>query len=57
MSILNIAGMQLKTLTAYNEYITDIIIATIVYLSAFSMMIKTIINNVQKKKSEKGGEK
>ena len=49
--------MQLKTLTAYNEYITDIIIATIVYLSAFSMMIKTIINNVQKKKSEKGGEK
>ena len=45
MSMLNIAGMQLKTLTAYNEYITDIIIASIVYLSAFAMIIKMFINN------------
>ncbi len=36
MSILDIAGMQITNLTAYNEYITDVIIATIVYLSAFS---------------------
>ena len=40
MSMLNVAGLQLKTLTAYNEYITDIIIAAIVYLSAFSLVIK-----------------
>lgn len=51
MSMLNIAGMQLKTLTAYNEYITDIIIASIVYLSAFSMMIKTLLNGKKKRKN------
>ncbi len=49
MSMLNIAGMQLKTLTAYNEYITDIIIASIVYLSAFAMLIKMFLNKRQKK--------
>ncbi len=60
MSMLNIAGMQLKTLTAYNEYITDIIIASIVYLSAFAMIIKMFINNRQKKKEtlkQEGGNK
>ena len=59
MSMLNIAGMQLKTLTAYNEYITDIIIASIVYLSAFAMIIKVFLNNRKKKKeaSEEGGNK
>ena len=54
MSMLNIAGTQLKSLTAYNEYIADIIIAIIVYLSAFSMFIKQFINNREKKK---GGNK
>ena len=43
MSMLNISGLQLKYLTAYNEYISDIIIAVIVYLSAFSMLIKTML--------------
>ncbi|MDD6022450.1 MAG: ABC transporter permease [Oscillospiraceae bacterium] len=52
MSMLNIAGQQLKTLTAYNEYITDIIIAAIVYLSAFSLFIKMIINGRKKRKKE-----
>lgn len=50
MSMLNIVGMQLKALTAYNEYIADIIIAIIVYLSAFSMFIKQMINGRGKKK-------
>jgi len=54
MSMLNIAGTQLKSLTAYNEYIADIIIAIIVYLSAFSMFIKQILNRRDKKK---GGNK
>lgn len=58
MAMLNIAGLQLKTLTAYNEYIADIIIAAIVYLSAFSMFFKQIISGNRKKKlSEKGGNK
>lgn len=52
MSMLNISGQQLKTLTAYNEYITDIIIASIVYLSAFSLVIKMLISGKKKKKAE-----
>lgn len=53
MSMLNIAGLQLKYLTAYNEYIADIIIATIVYLSAFAMFIKTLLNGRKKKGGDK----
>lgn len=52
MSMLNIAGQQLKNLTAYNEYITDIIIAAIVYLSAFSLVIKTLISGSARRKKE-----
>ena len=40
MSMLSINGLQLKNLTAYNAYITDIIIAAIVYMSSFSLLIK-----------------
>lgn len=40
MSMLNVAGQELKNLTPYNEYITDIVIAAIVYLSAFSLVIR-----------------
>lgn len=53
MSMLDIAGLQLTNLTAYNEYITDVIISVIVYLSAFSLMIKLIISNRRKKKADK----
>lgn len=66
MSMLNIAGQQLTYLTAYNEYITDVIIAAIVYLSAFSLVIKTLLSGRRKHKAqepaapggkaEKGGE-
>lgn len=44
MSGLSIAGQQLKTLTAFNEHIADIIIAVIVYLSAFSLLIKNLLS-------------
>ena len=44
MSMLDIVGLQLTNLTAYNEYITDVIIAIIVYLSAFSLVIKMAIS-------------
>ena len=50
MSMLDIAGLQLTSLTAYNEYITDVIIAVIVYLSAFSIVIKMLISGRKKKK-------
>lgn len=61
MSMLDIAGLQLTNLTAYNEYITDVIIATIVYLSAFSLVIRMLISGRRKRKkqqatAEKGGE-
>ena len=48
MSLLSIAGLQLTNLTAYNEYITDVIIAVIVYLSAFSLVIKLWISRRRK---------
>lgn len=49
MSMLNVAGLQIKYLTAYNEYIANIIIATIVYLSAFAMFFKMLLNGRRKK--------
>ena len=55
MSMLNIIGLQITSLTAYNEYITDVIIAAIVYLSAFSLLIKQIISRGIFRK--KGGSK
>ena len=53
MSILDIAGLQITNLTAYNEYITDVIIAVIVYMAAFSLIIKMWIGARQKKRAEK----
>ena len=50
MSMLDIVGLQLTNLTAYNEYITDVIIATIVYLSAFSLVIKMLLSGAGKRR-------
>lgn len=50
MSTLDISGLQLANLTAYNEYITDVIIAVIVYLSAFALMIKMLISKIGTRK-------
>ena len=55
MAMLNIVGLQLTNLTAYNEYITDVIIAAIVYLSAFSLVIRMLISG--RKKPRKEGKK
>ena len=52
MAMLNIVGQQLTTLTAYNEYITDVVIAVIVYLSAFSLVIQMWLG---RRKTKKGG--
>lgn len=70
MAMLDIVGQQLTGYTAYNEYITDVIISVIVYLSAFSLVIRMWLNGKQKSgaananaeppkpdvKPEKGGE-
>ena len=66
MAMLDIVGLQLTNLTAYNEYITDVIIAVIVYLSAFSLLISSLLGRRKKKAvkeevpaaaaEEKGGE-
>ena len=52
MAMLNIIGQNLTGYTAYNEYITDVIIAVIVYLSAFSLVIRSLLT-ARKKKAEK----
>ena len=50
MSMLDIVGLQLTNLTTYNEYITDVIIAIIVYLSAFSLVIRMLISGRKRRK-------
>ena len=52
MSMLDIIGLQLTNLTAYNEYITDVIIAAIVYLSAFALVIRMMIAPKKKRSVE-----
>ena len=49
MAMLDIVGQRLTGLTAYNEYITDVIIAFIVYLSAFSMLLRGLLMGRKKK--------
>ena len=61
MAMLDIVGQNLTGFTAYNEYITDVIIAVIVYLSAFSLVIRMWLSGKGKtkapaKKTQKGGE-
>ena len=48
MAMLNIVGQNLTGYTAYNEYITDVIISVIVYLSAFSLVIQMILPKVKR---------
>ncbi len=50
MSMLDVVGQQITNLTPYNEYISDVIVATIVYLSAFSLVIKMLLSGRKRKK-------
>jgi len=52
MAMLDIVGQNLTGLTAYNEYIADVIISVIVYLSAFSLVIRMWLSR-KRKKAEK----
>lgn len=53
MSMLDIIGMQITNLTVYNEYITDVITAAIVYLSAFALAFKLLITKMQTNRDNK----
>lgn len=53
MSMLDICGQQLRNLTAYNEYITNVIIAVIVYMSALSLVIKLWLGKLAKSRVQK----
>lgn len=44
MAYLDVCGMQLKYMTSYNEFITSIIVAIIVYFSAFALLIKQLLS-------------
>ncbi len=48
MAMLDIVGQNLTGFTAFNEYITDVIISVIVYLSAFSLVIRMWLNGRKK---------
>ena len=63
LAMLDVIGQNLTGFTSYNEYITDVIIAVIVYMSAFSLVIRTWFAGKKKKekapaekKEEKGGD-
>jgi simple sugar transport system permease protein len=51
MAMLDIVGHNLTGFTAYNEYITDVVIAVIVYLSAFSLVIRMWLAGRRKKEA------
>ena len=48
MAMLDIVGQNLTGFTAYNEYITDVIISVIVYLSAFALVIRMWLSGRKK---------
>ncbi len=51
MAMLDVVGANLTGYTAYNEYITDVIISVIVYLSAFSLVIRMWLTGRKKKQA------
>lgn len=49
MAYLTISGSQLSNFTSYNEYMASIIVAVIVYLSAFSLFFKGLLDKKKKR--------
>ena len=52
MAMLDIVGQRLTYFTAYNEYITDVIISVIVYLAAFSLVVRMWLSGRKKKEKD-----
>ena len=44
MAYLDISGLQIRNMTMYNEYISSIVSALIVYFSAFALIFKQILS-------------
>ena len=57
MSMLEICGVQLRYLTGFNEYITQVIVAVIVYLSAFAMIFRMLLSSRGKKNGKEAAKK
>jgi len=57
MSMLEICGVQLRYLTGFNEYITQVIVAVIVYLSAFAMIFRMLLSSAPKKNGKEAAKK
>lgn len=51
MAMLKVIGNQLSGYTAYNEYITEVIVAFIVYFSAFSLLVRSLLSGRKKAKA------
>lgn len=52
LSYVTIGGEQVQGATAYNSYIADLIVAIIVYLSAFMLLFKNILQGKFRKNKE-----
>ena len=52
MAMLKVVGSKLSGYTAYNEYITEVVVSFIVYLSAFSLVIRNLLAGRKKKAQE-----
>lgn len=50
-------GYNLAGFTAYNEYVSDLIIAVIIYFAGFSMLIRDMITRLRAKAAESRAEK
>lgn len=53
MAYLDVSGLQIKIMTPYNEHLTSIIVSIIVYFSAFSLVIRQLLNGKNKKSFKK----
>ncbi len=52
LSYITIGGEQVQGATAYNSYISDLIVAIIVYLSAFMLLFKNILQGKLRKNKQ-----
>ena len=50
-------GFNLAGFTSFNEYVSDLIIAIIIYFAGFSKLIRDLLSNVKKSKSKLLNEK
>ena len=52
MAYLDVGGSNMASVTSFNEYIADFIVAVIIYFAGFANLFKMILNRKHKKKTE-----